>query len=83
MTPFQWSLLIWGTWGALFLGAELAAWRDLVPWNTLSWTIWQIMARSVVLALAIVGGMFVLLLHFAIGFPNRGRFKKQRTEGDR
>jgi hypothetical protein len=27
--------------------------------------------------------MFILTLHFAFGFPNRGRFKREDTEGDR
>jgi hypothetical protein len=33
--------------------------------------------------MAVAGGMFVLTLHFAFGFPNRGRFKREDTEGDR
>jgi hypothetical protein len=83
VTPFQWSLCIWCTWGLLFLVAELLAWRDLVPWNTLSWTVWQISARNVLFAMVTAGSLFVLLLHFAFGFPNRGRFKREDTEGDR
>jgi hypothetical protein len=83
VTPFQWSLLIWCTWGALFLVAEIAAWQDWVPWNTLSWTIWQLSARSTMVAMGVAGGMFILTLHFAFGFPNRGRFKREDTEGDR
>jgi hypothetical protein len=34
-------------------------------------------------AMAVAGSLFVLLLHFAFGFPNRGRFKKEKTEGKR
>ena len=83
MSPFAWSLLVWGAWGLLFLMLELAAWRDLTPWNTLSWTVWQIFARSAWLSIVGIGLMFSLLLHFAFGFPTRNRFKRERTEGKR
>jgi uncharacterized integral membrane protein len=84
VTPFQWSLTVWaGIWATQFLVFEALAWRDKVPWNTLSWTIWQLSARSTMVAMAVTGGMFILTLHFAFGFPNRGRFKREDTEGDR
>ena len=83
MTPWHWSLAVWLGWAALFLVLELAAWRDLVPWNTLSWTVWQIFARSGWLAVVGIGLMFSLLLHFALGFPNRNRPKIEDTEGKR
>ena len=83
MTSFQWSLFVWSLWGVAFLVLEIAAWQDWVPWNTLSWTVWQLSARSQILTMLVAGGMFVLTLHFSFGFPNRGRFKKERTEGKR
>lgn len=70
MSPWVWSLIIWaGIWGGLFLAFELPAatgWPKEPPWNTLSWTVWQIAARHAVFAMAIAGGMFVLLLHFVL-----------------
>jgi hypothetical protein len=80
MTPFQTSLLVWGLWGLLFLALEIAGWRKWVPWNTLSWTVWQIFARSIFVEIVEIGLMFSLLLHFALGWPNRSRHKRQDDE---
>lgn len=81
MSPFAWSLIIWaGLWGGLFLILELWAateWPTAPPWNTLSWTVWQIAARSAVATMFIAGAMFVLLLHFVL--PGRWPRKSTRV----
>ena len=85
MTPFHWSLLIWGIWGASFLILEMLAVFDRVPWNTLSWTSWQIQARGPgVLSLVAAGGLFVLLLHIVFRWPGHDhRLPREDTEGKR
>lgn len=89
MSTFWSSLLVWGLlWGGLFIVLELWAvfeWPTAPPWNTLSWTIWQIAARSAVAAMVIAGAMFVLLLHFVLPnhWPRGGRRPVDEPEGDR
>jgi hypothetical protein len=90
VSPFWASLLVWGLgWGGAFLVLELWAvteWPYPPPWNTLSWTVWQLAARSAVLAMVIAGAMFVLLLHFVLPghWPRRStRAKVDEREGRR
>ena len=86
MTAFQISLCVWGIWALLFVTLETLALCDLVPWNTLSWTVWQLQARSGFFSITIAGGLFVLLLHFILPgrWPGRGTEypKKDEPEGE-
>lgn len=66
MTAFHWSLTVWLSWAALFLVLEIVGLTDRVPWNSLSWTAWQIQARWPITGLAFAGGLFVLLLHIVL-----------------
>lgn len=93
MSQFWSSLLVWGLlWGGLFLLLEFWAvteWPCAPPWNTLSWTIWQLSARSGYLAMAIAAGMVILTLHFVLPghWPRRpkgmGWQEKDEKEGKR
>lgn len=83
MTPFQISLVVWCAWGLAFLILEVAAWQDWVPWNTLSWTVWQIFARNLWIAIFGIGLMFSLLLHFAFRWPRSSSYPREDTEGKR
>jgi hypothetical protein len=85
MSPFHWSLAIWAAWGLAFLILELLAVSDRVPWNTLSWTSWQIQARGPgFLSLAAAGGLFVLLLHIVFKWPgHKHKLPVEETEGSR
>ena len=90
MTSWGWSLAIWLSWAALFLILELWAvtrWPFEPPWNSLSWTAWQIQARWPITGLAFAGGLFVLLLHIVLPghWPRRGNKypKIDEQEGDR
>jgi len=85
MTAFQVSLAVWLSWAFLFLVLETLALLDVVPWNSLSWTAWQIQARWPLTAIGFAGGLFVLLLHIVLpgSWPRRGTryVGKDDTEG--
>ena len=80
MTPFHWSLLVWGIWTALvvgtFLALELPAVADDTPWNTLTWTLRQMFARSQLFGLVFVGLLAAFVAHL---FWKRA--KKNEVEG--
>lgn len=86
MSPYAWSLAVWGgIWLGLFLTLEVLALLDVVPWNTFSWTFAQVAARNRVMALALFGGTAALLLHLNFGWPTRKGTRPERedTEGKR
>lgn len=58
------SYLVWGCWLALFAVLELLAVFGLVPWRTLSGTVWDLIGRTDgVAAIAVVAGLAVLAVH--------------------
>lgn len=65
------SRLVWGGWLALFLVLEFLGLFRVVPWVTLSETVWDLEAKYRVLACLIAGGLFVLTLHLAFRWPER------------
>lgn len=71
MTQGEWNLTVWGGWLALFLVLEFLGLFRVVPWITLSETVWTWEHRFKALALLIAGGLFVLILHFAFRWPER------------
>lgn len=77
------SLAVWGAWAAAFLVLELLAVADVVPWNTLSWTAWQIEAWQAWTGLLFAGGLFVLLLHIVFRWPGHAHKLPREEEGDR
>ena len=78
MSPFAWSLLVWGVLAAIVLAVELLAWRTDVPWSTLTWTIQQCFARFGQLAyLLFIGLIAVFVAHIVY----RGRPRRDE-EGD-
>jgi hypothetical protein len=77
MTSFHASLLVWGSFIVLGVTLELLAWRDAVPWNTLTWTIGQLFARSAWSMLIFVG----LLAAFAAHILFRKKSKLDDPEG--
>jgi hypothetical protein len=82
VTAFHWSLIVWGCWAALFVVLEFLAVFDKTSWNTLSWTAWQLQARSGLFSIAFAGGLFVLLLHILLPgrWPRRGVGYPKRDE---
>ena len=82
MSAYHSSLLAWGPWLILvvasFLVLEVLALKDVGPWNTLTWTIRQTMARSQLFGLIFFGLLAVFGVHIAW---KRG--KKDEQEGDR
>lgn len=66
MSAYQWGLLVWGGWFFSFVVLELLAVFDKTPWNTLSWTAWQIQAHTPGATVAMAAGLFVLLLHIVL-----------------
>lgn len=82
MSAFRVSLVIWSAWAALFVVLEFLAVFDVVPWNTLSWTAWQLQALSGLFSIAFAAGLFVLLLHIVLPgrWPRRGTGYPKRDE---
>ena len=77
VTAFHASLLVWGSLALLVLGAELLAWRDVTPWNTLTWTIRQLSVRSFL----VYPGLMALLLIFALHIRRPRAGTKDQPEG--
>jgi hypothetical protein len=65
VSTFAVSLTVFITVAALVLAVELAGLSDRVPWNSLTWTLGQLMARSwgFVVYPAIAAGLLIFLLH--------------------
>jgi hypothetical protein len=58
------SWLVWGTWFLSFVILELLAAFGVVPWKTLSSTIWDLIQRTDgIAAIAVVAGLAVLAVH--------------------
>jgi uncharacterized metal-binding protein len=58
------SYLIWGSWFAAFAVLELLAVFNVVPWDTLSSTVWDLIQRTNgTAAIAVVAGLAVLAVH--------------------
>jgi hypothetical protein len=71
VSAFHASLLVWGSLAVLVLGAELVALSDRVVWNSLSWTLWQLMARSFVVLPLLLSLLLVFALHIGRRHPKR------------
>jgi uncharacterized membrane protein YGL010W len=82
VTPTSWSFLVWGIWFvatlSTFLVLEIPAAKDYTAWNTLTWTIRQLFARSQLIGLVFVGWIAVFVTHL---FWKRSG--KDEPEGDR
>lgn len=82
MSPFAWSLAVWGAWLVAAVGSflllEVLALKDVGAWNTLTWTIRQMMARSQLFGLVFVGLIAAFVAHI---FWKRA--KRNEIEGDR
>jgi hypothetical protein len=65
MSAFYTSLLVYGWLALAVLAAELLGLSDRVPWNSLTWTIGQLMARhwGYVVFPAISSLLLIFLLH--------------------
>lgn len=74
------SFAIWAAWFLAFVAYEVSAAFDAVPWNTLSWTSWELQSRNSAFSIAFLAGLFVLLIHIAFRFPNKKRY--QPPQGD-
>lgn len=73
------SWIIWGVWFAAFVVLELLAAFGLVPWRTLSSTVWDLIQRTGGLAaIAVVAGLAVLAVHLVA--PQV--FERQKKEDD-
>lgn len=82
MSAFHWSITVWGTLLGIVLVAEILAWQDWVPWNTLSWTLWQLQAIWSAVAIIVAAVMAILSLHFLFRWPSRKRWQPpQGPEG--
>lgn len=77
MSPFHASLIAWGIVALIVLTVELLGWRDVVPWNTLTWTIRQTFAHYGQWAYLL---FFGLLSVFAAHIVYR-KSKKNEPEG--
>lgn len=82
MSPFAWSLIVWGIWLVLvvssFLSLEILALEDVGPWNTLTWTLRQMFVRSQLFGLVFVGLVAAFITHL---FWKRA--KRDEREGRR
>lgn len=59
-----WSYVIWGLWAFAFTVLELLAAFHVVPWRTLSSTVWDLIQRTNgVGAIFVVAGLAVLAVH--------------------
>ena len=58
------SYLVWGAWFLAFVVLELLAAFHVVPWRTLSSTVWDLIQRTNgVGAIVVVAGLAVLAVH--------------------
>jgi hypothetical protein len=58
------SWLVWGSWFLAFVVLELLAAFGVVPWKTLSTTVWDLIQRTNGIgAIAVVAGLAVLAVH--------------------
>jgi hypothetical protein len=74
MTP---SWIAWGAWFAAFAVLELLAVFGVVPWKTLSATVWDLIQRTDgIAAIAVVAGLAVLAVHLVA--PSVFERKKER-----
>jgi hypothetical protein len=79
VSPTNASFLVWGLAALLILVLELLAWRDVVPWNTLTWTIRQTFAHFGQLAyLLFIGLIAIFTAHILYR-----RSKRDEPEGRR
>lgn len=69
------NYIVWGSWGAIFLALELPAVFGLVPWNSLSRTVWNLQVHHEWLTLPLIGGLAILAVHLVRG--------KSVQEGDK
>jgi hypothetical protein len=69
MTRYEWGLIVWGAWLALFLALELMALFRIVPWPTLSRTAWDTEDAWAPIQFVILIGLAVLLVHIVAGGP--------------
>ena len=72
------SIIVWGSIAAVVLTIELLAWRDIIPVNTLTWTIRQLSVRSFLVYPALMALLLVFALH--IRRPKAGT--KNQPEGE-
>jgi hypothetical protein len=71
------SWLVWGLWGLAFAVLELLAAFGVVPWKTLSTTVWDLIQRTNgIAAIAVVAGLAVLAVHLV----SPGVFARTRKE---
>jgi hypothetical protein len=72
----QASWLVWGLWFLSFVILELLAAFGVVPWKTLSTTVWDLIQRTNgIAAIAVVAGLAVLAVHLVA--PNVFEKKKE------
>ena len=83
MSAWHWSAVIWGVWFAAFVVLELLAAFDRSPWNTLSWTAWELESKSSVFSVAFLAGLAVLAVHIAFRWPNRSRYQPPQEDEHR
>ena len=58
------SWLVWGAWFLAFVVLEFLALFGVVPWKTLSETVWDLIQRTNgIAAIALVAGLAVLAVH--------------------
>ena len=64
------SAILWGSWGLLFLGAELyAVINKSAMWQPLSDFVWQLESYGAWVKLIFLFGIAVLLVHIVAKFP--------------
>ena len=63
--------VVWAAWFAAFVVLELLAVAGVVPWQTLSSTVWAIERLSAWAKIVILAGLCVLTAHIVWGFPDR------------
>ena len=63
------SFVVWGLWFALFVVLEFLGLFRVVPWVTLSETVWSLESLSSWIKILFLSGLCVLTAHIVWGFP--------------
>ena len=69
MNGWDWGLIVWGSWGLLFVVLELLAVFANVPWPTLSSEAWHLQTLSDAIRILVLAGLCVLVAHLVFRFP--------------
>lgn len=65
----KWSYLIWAVWVLMFFALEVPGIMRVVPWRSLSETVWSLEAISPWLKVTALAGLIILTVHIVARWP--------------